>query len=453
VPSGISDTTVTLDIAYNNISDLTAASFANKGMNQLTSLFIYNNAISNIDSEAFRSLPNLKSLFMGLNKLTYIHRDTFAHNTKLEELDLHGNNIRTGDEWPFHNLVSLCVLNLADCNLTNIPKGAFQKTVNLISLDVSSNKLTYIDDHLFGSLKSLKFLNLSANLLKSVDFLLVISTTTLHEIDLYLYNNRLDIVSDEVLQRMGHLKNLSIHENSFLCSCWDRNCSKYIKDIETPVGSCLNKTTTAPLRKLTVVITNTDIEPTEISVNEGSILQERDTRRPTSSVLISDPDFTNVGTTDVKDLTTEQQSSPEPSAAGVDMNLLVSLAVIIPVTAVVIFVCCWIRKKRKSLSVECGSVLHEQQNWQQQQQQQQQQRPCDVCPIYANYTPNCDHKVSRQNTSRRKKGELNFATQLTLETYETGEVTEECCLYIPTQDEQLTQHIYSNDDSGHSGPS
>lgn len=114
----------------------------------------------------------MKSLFIGMNKLTYIHRDTFAHNKKPEELDIHGNNISLGDEWPFQSLVSLCVLNLANCNLTNIPKGALQKTVNLSWLDVSNNKLTYIDDHIFDSLKSLKFLNLSANILVSVDFLL-----------------------------------------------------------------------------------------------------------------------------------------------------------------------------------------------------------------------------------------------------------------------------------------
>jgi len=434
VPSGAADTTITLDVSYNNISHLTAASFTNKGISQLTSLYIYKNAIRNIDPEAFMSLANLKSLFIGMNKLTYIHPDTFTRNTKIEELDLHGNNFSLVDEWPFHSLVSLCVLNLADCNLSNIPRGAFQKTVNLSRLDVSNNKLTYIDDHLFDSLKSLKFLNLSVNLLISVDFILVISTTNLRDIDLYLYNNRLDNISDEVLQRMAYLKSLSIQQNPFLCSCFDRNCSKYIKDWETPVGICLNETTSAPIRKAIIATINTDIEPTKLSVNEEALLK----------VLTSDPHFTDEGVTGVTNSPTEQESSRKTLEASVVIYVSV-LSVIILVAVIVIFVFRWIMKKRSSFSTEYDSVQHEQQNW-------QQQRSCYVCHIYENYTPNCDHKISRQITKKRKKGELNFATLSTLETYETVivEETEESCLYITTKEEESTQCIDSNNDSGHS---
>jgi hypothetical protein len=366
-----------------------------------------------------------------MNKLTYIHPDTFARNTKIEELDLHGNNISLGDEWPFHSLVSLCVLNLADCNLINIPKGAFQKTVNLSRLDVSNNKLTYIDDHLFDSLKSLKFLNLSVNLLISVEFLLVISTTNLRDIDLYLYNNRLENINDEVLKRMGYLKNLSVHQNPFLCSCWNRNCSKYIKDWETQVGSCLIKTTSAPIRKATIATINTDLGPTKITVNEET---------PTS-----DPHFTDEGMTGVTNSPTEQESSRKPLKASVVVYVSVLSVVIILVAVIAIFVFRWIMKKRSSVSTEYDSVQHEQQN-------SQQQRSCDGCRIYENYTPNCNHKISRQNKNKRKKGELNFATLATLETYETviEEEAEESCLYTPTKQEESTQYIDSKNDSGHS---
>lgn len=435
VPYGVADTTITLDVSYNNISHLTAASFTNKGISQLTSLYIHNHAIRNIDPEAFRSLANLQSLFIGMNKLTSIHPDTIARNTKIEELDLHGNNISLGDEWPFHSLVSLCVLNLADCNLINIPKGAFQKTVNLSRLDVSNNKLTYIDDQLFESLKSLKFLNLSVNLLISVDFLLVISTTNLHDIDLYLYNNELDNINDEVLKRMGYLKNLSIHQNPFLCSCWNRNCSKYIKDWKTQVGSCLNKTTSAPIRKAIIATINTDIGPTKIPVNEETLLK----------VLTSDPHFTDEGMTGVTNSPTEQESSRKPLEASVVVYVSVLSVVIILVAMIVIYVFRWIMKKRSSFSTEYDSVQHEQQNW-------QQQRSCDICRIYENYTPYCEHKISKQSTNKRKKGELNFSTLSKLETYETviGEETEESCWFTPTKEEESTQYIETNNDSGHS---
>jgi hypothetical protein len=434
VPSGVAHTTITLDVSYNNISNLTAASFTDKGINQLTSLYIYNNAIRNIEPEAFKSLVNLKSLFIGMNKLTYIDPDTFAHNIKIEELDLHGNNISLRDEWPFYSLVSLCVLNLAECNLINIPKWAFQNTVNLIRLDVSNNKLTYIDDHLFDSLKSLKFLNLSVNLLISVDFLLVISTTNLCDIDLYLYNNRLDNISDEVLKTMGYLKNLSVQQNPFLCSCWNRSCSEYIKDWEKQVGSCLNKTS-APIRKAIIATINNDIGPTKVSVNEETLLK----------VLTSYPHITDEGMTGVKNSPTEQESSQKPLQSTVVIYISVSSVVIILIAVLVIFAFRWTMKKRSPVSTEYDSVQHEQQNW-------QQQSSCDDCRIYENYTPNCDHKISRQNRNKRKKGELNFATLLTLETYDTvtEEETEKSCLYNLTKEERSTQHIHSNNDSGHS---
>ena len=452
VPSGVTDTTITLDVSHNNISRLTAASFTNKGVSQLTSLYIYNNAIRNIDPEAFRSLANLKSLFIGMNKLTHIHPDTFARNTKIEELDLHGNSFSLGDEWPFQSLVSLCVLNLSDCNLSNIPEEAFQKTVNLSRLDVSKNKLTYIDDHLFANLKSLTFLNLSVNLLISVDFLQVISTANLRNIDLYLYNNMLDNISDEVLKRMAYLKNLSIHQNPFLCSCFDRNCSKYIKNWETPVGNCLNKTTSAPIRKASIAIINTDIGPATINTDIGPATTNTDIGPTKISVneeaLTRDPRSTDEGMTVVTNSPTGQESSQKPLEATVVIYVSVLSVVIILVTLIVTlivtFVFRWIMKKR-SFSTEYDSVQHEQQNW-------QQQRSCYVCHIYENYTPICDHKISRQNTDKHKKGELNFATLGTLEDYETikMEETEESCLYTPTNEEQSTQCIDSNNDSGHS---
>jgi Leucine-rich repeat (LRR) protein len=432
VPSGVAETFITLDVSYNNISHLTATSFSNKGMSQLTSLYIYNNAIRNIDHEAFKNLTKLKSIFLGMNKIMFIHRDTFVHNTKLEEIDLHGNNINLGDEGPFYNLVSLRVLNLADCNLTSIPKGAFQKTVNLSRLDVSKNKLTYIDDHLFDNLTSLKFLNLSANLLTSVDFLLVMSTTTLQKISLYIYNNRLDNVKDEVLKRMGYLNNLYIHQNPFLCSCWDRNCSKYIKGWETHVESCLNQTTSAFVTKSSVT---TDNIPEKPSINKETPLEVPEIQRTSISFLTSHLNFTHIDTTDVTDVPIQQESSRNLSKVSVIINVSVPLAIILSLAIIVAYAFWWIKNKKQSASTENDSVHRESQ--------------CDICPIYENYTPNCDHKFWRQNTKTRKRGGLNFATQSTLETYETvaaGE-NEEYSLCIPINEEASRQDINSNHDS------
>jgi hypothetical protein len=200
------------------------------------------------------------------------------------------------------------------------------------------------------------------------------------------------------------------------------------------VGSCLNKTTSAPIRKAIIANIRTDIGPTTIFANEVTLLK----------VLTSDPHFTDEGMTGVTNSPTEQESSRKPLEASVVIYVPV-LSVVILVVVLVIFVFRWIMKKRSSLYTEYDSVQHEQQNL-------QQQKSCDVCPIYENYTPNCAHKISGQNKNKRKKGELNFATQLTLETYETilGEETEESCLYSAAKEEESTQYIDSNNDSDHS---
>jgi Leucine-rich repeat (LRR) protein len=441
LPSGVPNTTITLDVSYNNISHLTAALFANKGMSQLTYLFIYNNAITNIDAEAFGSLTNLKSLFIGMNHLTYIQRDTFAHNTKLEELDLHGNNISLEDEGPFHSLISLSVLNLARCNLKSIPKGIFQKTVKLSKLDMSNNKLTHIDDHVFENLESLKFLNLSANLLKSIDFLRATSITNLRKISLYIGNNRLDGISDDILKRIGYLKNLNIHQNPFLCSCWYRNCSEYIKGWETQVGSCLNTTTSTSVTETTVTM---NVRAVKAFVIEETHSEVPEIQLTTISVSPSELNFSSVGMTDVT-VVPIQQESRNPLEASVGIYVFVSVAVVILVAAIVIFIR-WIRKKKSSVPSAYDSLQHA--------ENCQQDGKCDVCRIYENYTPNCDHRFLKRNANAHKKGEIYFATQSTLETYEvlTGGETEECCLYVPLNEEVSIQHINSNSESGERSP-
>jgi hypothetical protein len=370
----------------------------------------------------------LKSLFMGQNKLIYIHPDTFIHNTNLEVLDLHGNNISLRDRGPFFHLTSLRALNIADCNLSNISKETFRKTVKLIRLDISNNKLTYIDDHLFDYLNSLKFLSLSRNLLKSVDFLLTMSETNLQEISLYVSNNKLDDLSNDVLKRMGYLKNLGIHDNPLSCRCWDKNllfhvsllCSEYSDKFETYMNNCLNKT-----RVSVTEIIPMETRTTEISISEIIDYEILEHQRTIISKNLSGFNVTNDYLNIVTDAPVLNESSETFSKTEMIIMIVASsLTLVMLVSIIGVCFCPKISKSKLSVTAECVTIPEE--------GNYQQGRQCEVCRVYQNYTPTCNHTVSRKNTKTSKKRELNFANESSLETY-TYELIlrdchEKCCL-------------------------
>ncbi|KDQ86775.1 Leucine-rich repeat transmembrane neuronal protein 3 [Zootermopsis nevadensis] len=422
----VPNTVITLDLSYNSISDLTNTSFSNKGTNQLTSLYIYNNKIRNIEREAFVSLKNLKSLFMGNNKLTYIHPDAFISIKNLEELDLHGNNINLGDEGPFRHLVNLFSLNIANCNLGIIPNATFQRTVKLSRIDMSNNKLTHIDDHLFDNLYSLQFLNLTGNLLTSVDFLLVLSTETLQEMSLYVHDNKIENLNSTVLERMNVLKNIK----PLFCRCWDRNlllnvlrqCSEHTNYTH----DCLNKTADISATEAITMEVSAGGELFYDNENEATIIPQ-----DISGLNIAKKDFND--STDDKILQNSSENLSETDVIIITVTMSITLVILVAV-----MVMCFlmrILKERTSVSDEYDSVPHENND--------QHVRQCDVCQIYQNYTPNCEHRLSRQNMKTSQKNKLKFAIQqhhvAVLEAFEmlTQEGNEESCLYVQMNEEKL----------------
>jgi hypothetical protein len=460
-PSEIPNTVITLDLSYNAISDLTASTFSKKGMSQLTSLYVYNNKIHNINRNAFTSLKNLKSIFMGDNKITYIHPETFMNSTDLEELDLHGNNIILTDNGPFHHLVNLFSLNLASCNLSRIPNATFQKTVKLSKLDVSSNKLTYVDDHLFDNLNSLKFLNLSGNLLTSVNFLLVLSTRRLQEISLYVYKNKLANLTGDVLKRMGVLKTLDMHQNPLTCRCWDRNlplgvlqqCSEYKNYSQIYVLDCSNKT--APVAPVFV----TEVVTVETKSTESSVPEELDFEIHENETTIISRDYSvlNVSSNDLNIVTDAPipRNLPEDIPRTDVIIVATAMSVTLVIFVAVIVMCFFLSKETTSVSDERDFENHQKEC---DSDNHQQERQCQVCRIYQNYTPICDHKNARQIVNTSKKNALKFAIQqynlAVLEAYETltREGYEESCLYVPLSEDNLRHMRNCHSDCTQSSP-
>lgn len=103
------------------------------------------------------------------NRLTYLHRDTFARLPKLEEADFSANEI-------VHiatNLSSrtLSNLSLAANKLRTVPNATFEMLPNLLHLDLSRNEIWTLFAGSFRGLSKLVSLSLGGNLIASVDVL------------------------------------------------------------------------------------------------------------------------------------------------------------------------------------------------------------------------------------------------------------------------------------------
>lgn len=428
VPSGVPKTALTLDLSFNAISDLTNVSFSSDGMGQLISLYIYKNMIAVIEVGAFINLRLLKGLFMGQNRLTYIHADTFKHNAKLEVLDLHGNNVSLKDSGPFRHLANLGVLNISGCSLINISRETFRNTVKLIRLDMSNNKLTYIDDHLFDGLNSLQFLNLSSNLLVSLDFLLAIPRINLREVSLHVSNNKLGNFSNDVLERLGSLENLVIHSNPLSCRCWDESTSLHVSQpCSEPMANSSNRTRTCVAEAISWKPRSAEISVSEKLDYESPGLQEPVTLKNLSAFGVINDDLNIL--TDAPVL--QQSSETLADTETIVLTVLLSLALVMLVLLLGICFCPRLSRSTSPAADEGDAVPGE--------RNRQQERLCEVCRIYQNDTPICGDGVWKKNNEVSKKHNLHFGIQSSLQTYEliVRGGHEECYIYVPRDEGDL----------------
>lgn len=180
-----------LDLSYNNITSVPAASFAN--ISNIVMLDLSNNPITTVDNNAFLGLDNLQTLLLdychlaqvpaGLGNLHNLRTLSMSHNAginflpldvmvsvsaTLETLDFSNTGIR---EWPIavKSLIRLKRLLSSGNQLSQLPLDAFQGTIfaTLEYLDLAYNSLRAFPDAI-NDLRALKHLDLSFNLLGTI---------------------------------------------------------------------------------------------------------------------------------------------------------------------------------------------------------------------------------------------------------------------------------------------
>ena len=125
-------------ITFPNIDNVGMLDLSNKGITDddlkhivellgnelsLKYLYLYNNKLTEIHPNTFKSLSSLELLDLGVNQLTEIHPDTFEGLGSLKYLFLDNNKLTEIHPDTFEGLGSLKELNLGDNQLTQLHKS------------------------------------------------------------------------------------------------------------------------------------------------------------------------------------------------------------------------------------------------------------------------------------------------------------------------------------------
>jgi len=185
-----------LDMSYNNLENISVASFSN--MSKLKSLVLSGNKLQNIEKGFFKNLRSLKVLELnkcGLKKLnnTIFYEDVSYPN--LEELRLSENPIETlreGSILPF-TMSNLHILDMSKCNLTYLTKEYFIPSPNLKKLYLYNNTLFSNQTEYMEHLTNIEYLDVA-------------------------FNN-MTLVSPETFKYNNQLVSMNLVGNPWVCDC------------------------------------------------------------------------------------------------------------------------------------------------------------------------------------------------------------------------------------------
>ena len=138
---------------FGTLKHITEKYFSN--LTKLSSLYLFENQIESIASDAFKDLTKLKELKLGSNKIKIVDPKWFQSLKKLDYLILDHNEIENLDENTFDNLININHLALNSNKLTSIPAELFDKNLRLGEINFSNNRIKKINSDMFDNLPRL----------------------------------------------------------------------------------------------------------------------------------------------------------------------------------------------------------------------------------------------------------------------------------------------------------
>ncbi|OQV13915.1 Protein slit [Hypsibius exemplaris] len=160
---------------------------------QVEKLDLQGNALTLVQTDAFRGLKNLKILQLQDNQIDTIERGSFQDLLLLERLRLNRNNLRSLPDLLLGSLGQLNRLDLSDNQLQFIGRKWFVGSLRLRNLQLDHNQIRCIDSEAVRNLKDLQILTMN-------------------------YNN-LTTLAKDMFADMRNLRILRISENRLTCDC------------------------------------------------------------------------------------------------------------------------------------------------------------------------------------------------------------------------------------------
>nr|XP_050848750.1 leucine-rich repeat-containing protein 15-like isoform X1 [Vespula vulgaris] len=146
-----------LDMNGNNIKHVAPFPHGIK----LRRLQMAHNQLDQLNYESFAGLTYLLDADFSFNAITHVDSEAFRDSAGLITLELQNNPIATV-EGPFLNCRSLLYLDLNSCGIHKLNNQFFHNTTNLNKLDLSHNPLQRIEPGPFDHLTNLEYLKLNA---------------------------------------------------------------------------------------------------------------------------------------------------------------------------------------------------------------------------------------------------------------------------------------------------
>lgn len=138
-------------------------------LEELSSLSYRYNRILSINNYAFYNTPNLRTLWLNINIVAFLHRKALSGLRRLQTLRLDNNLLSDLFNDTFEDLSDLKSLNLRNNRIAVIFNHTFRNLKNLTTLDLGGNKITHFEPSGLHGLECLSKLYLDGNNLKSID--------------------------------------------------------------------------------------------------------------------------------------------------------------------------------------------------------------------------------------------------------------------------------------------
>ncbi|NXO05148.1 IGS10 protein, partial [Rhinopomastus cyanomelas] len=169
--------------------------------------------------------PHVERINLGYNSLLKLMETDFSGLEKLQLLMLHSNEINTIPNKVFSDLHALQVLKMSYNKVRVLQQGVFRGLKSLVRLHMDHNEIEFVNPNVFYGLLSLRLVHLEGNLLKQLhpDTFVTLRYSQVFEVSLlkhiYLSDNMLTSLPQEMFSYMSELESLYLHGNPWACDC------------------------------------------------------------------------------------------------------------------------------------------------------------------------------------------------------------------------------------------